>query len=54
MNRIINTTIAALALSLTGAAALAQNTQGPIARAQVQAELAADLFPAAPLTGVRR
>ena len=41
MNRIINTTIAALALSLTGAAALAQNTQGPIARAQVQAELAA-------------
>ena len=40
MNRIINTTIAALALSLTGAA-FAQSAYGPVTRAQVQAELAA-------------
>lgn len=41
MNRTLKTTIAALALSLTGAAAFAQTNNGPVTREQVKAELAA-------------
>jgi len=41
MNRTLKTTIAALALSLTGAAAFAQASNGPVTREQVKAELAA-------------
>lgn len=41
MNRTLKTTIAAVALSLVGAAAFAQSANGPITREQVKAELAA-------------
>jgi hypothetical protein len=41
MNRILKTTVAALALSLAGAAAFAQSASGPLTREQVKAELAA-------------
>lgn len=41
MNRTLQTTIAAVALSLAGTAAFAQASNGPVTREQVQAELAA-------------